>query len=45
LFREKTAVAGFMRRHKMMEFEKSRLTGAFSTRDAAFSGLFAYQNL
>jgi hypothetical protein len=25
LFREKTAVACFMRRHKMMEFEKSRL--------------------
>jgi hypothetical protein len=24
-FREKTAVAGFMQRHKMMEFEKSRL--------------------
>jgi predicted transcriptional regulator len=25
LFPEKTAVAGFIRRHKLMEFEKSRL--------------------
>jgi hypothetical protein len=26
LFPEKTAVAGFIRRHKLMEFEKSRLS-------------------
>jgi hypothetical protein len=27
LFPEETAVAGFIRRHKLMEFEKSRLVG------------------
>jgi hypothetical protein len=27
LFPEKTAVADFIRRHKLMEFEKSRLGG------------------
>jgi hypothetical protein len=37
LFPEKTAVAGFIRRHKLMEFEKSRLAslpdpgGAFAS--------------
>jgi ATP-dependent DNA ligase len=31
LFPEKTAVAGFTRRHKLMEFEKSRLAARCGT--------------